>query len=338
MSYGKPSWMTETSGESPAWLASSTTGGFPDQGAFSIAVKLTQALTVGEESAWLYWQLTDGSPSSTSDEQNLTDATQLTNDPKYVAVKHFFKFIRPDSQRVAATVTGSSTLLASAFVNDATQTLTVVLVNEASTSTSVTLTLPATPALDSLSTYTSSNGSYWHSSMVSASDGTATVTVPGYGVVTLVGSSAATDGGFPVIDGGSTTTDAGSPPDAGSRTDAGSPPDGGSAPDAGSEHDAGIVSDAGVEPDAGTTVDAGSQVDAGIAFDAGLAAQVGDAGVSVDAGSTSPVDAGSLWNYAGSSAPAGCGCGGSPYDSATLLFMALGLARLRKRRTAYAVD
>ena len=102
MSYGKPSWMTETSGEPPAWLASSAgDGGFPDQGAFSIAVKLTQALTVGQESAWLYWQLTDGSPSSASDVGTLTDATQLANDPKYVAAKHFFRFIRPGAQRVA---------------------------------------------------------------------------------------------------------------------------------------------------------------------------------------------------------------------------------------------
>jgi hypothetical protein len=50
-SYGKPSWMTETSGEKPEWLASSQSGGFPDQGAFSLALKLHQALTTGQENA-----------------------------------------------------------------------------------------------------------------------------------------------------------------------------------------------------------------------------------------------------------------------------------------------
>src|ERR1051326_4997522 len=64
--YGKKSWMTETSGEAPGWLA--PTGAFPNQGAWSIALKLHQALTAGQQSAWAYWQLTHGKkgPPSTS--------------------------------------------------------------------------------------------------------------------------------------------------------------------------------------------------------------------------------------------------------------------------------
>ncbi|HEY6459886.1 MAG TPA: MYXO-CTERM sorting domain-containing protein, partial [Polyangiaceae bacterium] len=217
---GKRSWMTETSGEKPEWLASSTSGGFPDAGAFSIAVKIHQALTTGQESAWLYWQMTDGSASSDSDVQTLTDATQLANDPKYVAAKHFFKFIRPGAQRASATVTGSgagggdggadggsASLLASAFVGDASGALTVVLVNEASADAQVALDLTAVPAgLASLASYTSKNGSYWQTSQVAVSGGKADVTVPGYGVVTLNGT------GTPVVtpDGGTTGTDGGS--------------------------------------------------------------------------------------------------------------------------------
>ena len=67
-SYGKKSWMTETSGEVPAWLAPAS--GFPNQGAFSIALKIHQALTVGRQSAWVYWQLIDG---SSVGDQTLTD-------------------------------------------------------------------------------------------------------------------------------------------------------------------------------------------------------------------------------------------------------------------------
>ncbi|MGH7297978.1 MAG: hypothetical protein ACRELB_23765, partial [Polyangiaceae bacterium] len=184
---GKRSWMTETSGEKPEWLASATAGGFPDAGAFSIAVKIQQALTTGQQSAWLYWQLTDGSPSSDSDVQTLTDATQLANDPKYVAAKHFFRSIRPGSQRVAATVTGGTTgdggaspILASAYVLDAAGSLTVVLVNESATAASVALGLTAAPpGLASLASYTSSDGSYWQAGSVSVSAGAAQVAVPG---------------------------------------------------------------------------------------------------------------------------------------------------------------
>ena len=56
--YGKKSWMTETSGENPAWLYPVT--GFPNQGAWSIALKIHQAMTAGRQSGWAYWQCTDG--------------------------------------------------------------------------------------------------------------------------------------------------------------------------------------------------------------------------------------------------------------------------------------
>lgn len=42
--------MAETSGENPAWLY--PTSGFPGGGAFSIALRIQQALTAGRESAW----------------------------------------------------------------------------------------------------------------------------------------------------------------------------------------------------------------------------------------------------------------------------------------------
>lgn len=214
-SFGKPSWMTETSGEKPEWLASSTSGGFPDSGAYSIAVKIAQALTTGQESAWLYWQMTDGSASDDSHVETLTDATQLANDPKYVAAKHFFRYIRPGAQRVAAAVsgTGASNLLASAFVLDGAAALTMVLVNESATDATVSLSIPKVPAgLSSFSTYTSSNGKLWQSGMAALSAGGVSVTVPGYGVTTLYGTGTPPP---PTMDGG--TTDAGgvSPGDGG---------------------------------------------------------------------------------------------------------------------------
>jgi O-glycosyl hydrolase len=195
--YGKKSWMTETSGEQTAWLA--PTSGFPGQGGWSIAVKIHQALTTGRESAWLYWQLSDGNPLAA---ETLTDATALATSPKYVAAKHFFRHIRPGAQAVSAT-SGATTLLASAYVHDTAGTLTVVLVNAADAAATATVALPAAPAgLGAFDSYTSSNGNLWSAGTLAAVGGQLTVTVPAYGVVTLVAQGEAADGGVGPGDGG----------------------------------------------------------------------------------------------------------------------------------------
>jgi O-glycosyl hydrolase len=181
--YNKKSWMTETSGEESSWLGSGT--GFPGNSAWSIALKIHQALTTGRESAWIYWQLTDGSAVKG---ETLTDSTLRANSPKYVALKHFARYIRPNAVRVAANVSGSSTVNASAYVHNANKSLTLVLVNSSSSSQTMTVQLPASPAgISSLQSFTSSNNSLWQSSTVSVSSNRATVTVPGYGVTTLYG-------------------------------------------------------------------------------------------------------------------------------------------------------
>ena len=88
--YGKKSWMTETSGEDPAWLSPGV--GFPSEGAWSLALRIQQALTSGQESGWAYWQMTDG---TAVNDFTLTDSSSLQNSPKYVAAKHFFRYIPP---------------------------------------------------------------------------------------------------------------------------------------------------------------------------------------------------------------------------------------------------
>jgi hypothetical protein len=182
-SYGKKSWMTETSGENTTWL--SPTNGFPDDGAWSIALRMEQALTAGQESAWAYWQMTDGSPVGT---ETLTDAATLQNSPKYVAAKHFFRYIRPNSICVNTTVSGSTTLSACAFLHPTNGTLTIVLINATNIPAQATINSPAQPAeITSWQTFTSSNGSYWQASTNAIANGSAVVSVPGYGVVTLYG-------------------------------------------------------------------------------------------------------------------------------------------------------
>ena len=207
--YQKFSWMTETSGELPEWLASSTSGGFPDKGAFSLAVGLHQALTTGAENGYIYWQLTNGSPSDDTHVETLTDATQLGNAPKYVAAKHFFRFIRPGAQRIAATVTGSTAVLASAYVQDSQGALTVVVINENTGTTPVTLTLPD-GFTDSPAAYVSSSTALWVSTPATVSSGQVALSLPGYSVATFTVQSASAVTQPP---GGS--TDAGTPPSSG---------------------------------------------------------------------------------------------------------------------------
>src|SRR5262249_21190779 len=159
--------------------------GFPNNGGFSIALKIQQALTTGRESAWVYWQTTDGGAVGAS---TLTDATKKDASPKYVAAKHFFKYVRPGSIRVGAAVAGSDSLLASAFLDPRGGNVTIVVVNSSASDVTTKIALPAD--IPSLDAYTSSDGKLWQPSTIAPSGGSATVPVPGYGVVTLVGKGA----------------------------------------------------------------------------------------------------------------------------------------------------
>src|SRR5690606_38898648 len=78
-SYGKKSWMTETSGENRRWLYPEN--GFPNQGGFSVAMRIHQALTTGMQSAWVYWTFVDGD-SEVSD-FGLTNQQAQASSPKY---------------------------------------------------------------------------------------------------------------------------------------------------------------------------------------------------------------------------------------------------------------
>jgi hypothetical protein len=181
--YGKKSWMTETSGENPAWLNPAT--GFPSDGAWSIALRIQQALIAGQESAWVYWQMTDGNPVGT---ETLTDQATGTNSAKYVAVKHFFRYIRPNSICVNATVSGLTAFSASAFWQVTNGTMTVVIINASNSPVQAVINSPSKPAgIASWQTFTSSNGSYWQEATNTVNNGSANVNIPAYGVVTLYG-------------------------------------------------------------------------------------------------------------------------------------------------------
>ncbi len=183
-SYHKKSWMTETSGEESVWLSPSS--GYPGNGGWSIAYKMQQALTAGRESACIYWQFAE-KPETTT--QDLTGSTDPTNQPKYVAAKHFIKYIRPGAVAVKTTSEGGSPdLTASSYVHRGNKTLTIVLVNKSSDAQAATISLPSDfSTTGSFATITSSDGKLWQESSTSATGGKMDISVPGYGVVTLFG-------------------------------------------------------------------------------------------------------------------------------------------------------
>jgi O-glycosyl hydrolase len=296
-SYGKKSWMTETSGEQAMWLGPLTSG-FPAKGAFSILLKIHEALTTGQESAWVYLSL---SQAATTTGETLTDPTTLGAAVKYTAAKHFFKYIRPGSWLVKSTVDSAPNLLASSYVNDATSTLTSVLINTASTDQMVAVHLPSTPAgITQLSSYTSSNGNLWQSAQLFVTGGQVQLTVPAYGVATLVGAPQGTGGAGSGGGAGGSGTGGGAGNAGGSGTgaSAGNGGSGGSAGNGGSGGNAG---------NAGTGGNAGSAGTGGNAGAVGNPPQGGQSGAAGSTGSAGSTGGGAMSGNAGANGIGGTG-------------------------------
>lgn len=181
---GLKSWMTETSGEIDGWL--DPKAAFPSESAFGVAMKLHQALTTGEQSAWLYWQLSDGKPAK---EPTLTDARQRERAAKYVAAKHYFRAIRPGAQRVAVTGAQGDRLPVSAFHHASRGELTIVILNPHAGPASVTLKLPSEFADLSFEHAQSSETRRFDLSQLSPKHAQIALSLPAWGISTLLGRS-----------------------------------------------------------------------------------------------------------------------------------------------------
>lgn len=187
--YGRPLWMTEESGEDNAWTTSHN--GSKENGAISVATHIDEALAYGNCNAYLYWQITDPKPSGGAlTTPDLTTGVN-TQAKKYCAAKHFFRYIRPGAVRLGTTG-DTETFSACAFTHDANKTLTVVLINTATTPEPATITLPTSgPAFASFQTWrTSADESFAAQPNVTALGGKLSLTLPPQSVVTLYGQAA----------------------------------------------------------------------------------------------------------------------------------------------------
>ncbi|MEP7196585.1 MAG: hypothetical protein ABI851_08695 [Saprospiraceae bacterium] len=181
----KKSWMTETSGENREWLFPKNA--YPNNGAWSVALKIHQALTTGNQSAWLYWTFAESNSDGTVSDYALTNETVGTSSPKYVAAKHFYKYIRPGSYRMNTLITSNSSIQASSYYNDSTSEIIVVLINTAATTNNFSLSVEDSNPKTILDVNTSFENSYFIPSILELNNGSALISMPAYSIKTIHG-------------------------------------------------------------------------------------------------------------------------------------------------------
>lgn len=127
--YNKELWMTETSGEKPDW-----------DGGLTMAAKIHNGLVYGNVSGWSYGSINDPNGSGA-----LMTAMKPTT--KYYTSKQYYKFIRPGAVRVSAGPDAQGNgLNVSAFMHEANNTLTIVLLNRGE-ATKANLKIVSAPAM-----------------------------------------------------------------------------------------------------------------------------------------------------------------------------------------------
>src|SRR6185312_6313187 len=177
---GKQSWMTEESNENPAWVHFDCNGNL--DGGLSVALNIHNALTYGNFNAWLNWQMDDGngSVSNQTFETNSNPASL-----KYDAAKHYYKFIRPGSVRIAASPDNLTGINVDAYVNDANHTMTIELINASATATQTSVSIPLTDYTSFAEYLTDATQPWAVLPDVTVSNGMVSLMMPAYSVVTL---------------------------------------------------------------------------------------------------------------------------------------------------------
>lgn len=172
---GKKSWMTEVSGFANTWNAT-----------MRFVAGIQDSLTEGNVSAYVYWGITNSSDNG--------EALMVNDDydaNKYNAFKHFAKYVRPGSVRLETTGDNTNGVQVSAFADDATRTLTSVLVNSSTEAQTVTLRLGDTGVAKFGTAFASTEAFTWKAlRSYTVRGGRVTLQMPARSIFTLVGSTA----------------------------------------------------------------------------------------------------------------------------------------------------
>ncbi len=179
-------YQTEGGVHENAWTATTDERG--EEGALAIGTEIHEALVIGNQNAWLYWQ-TAGEVNGEVGVYELTDGDDTTQ-PKYKAFKHFSRYIRPGSVRVEASPDKSDKVLTSAYLKGSTGTVVVEVVNCNTTDQTVNVTLTNLPSISDFHAYRSTEDENHHPvGPYTVSGGVVSFSSPAESIVTLVGSS-----------------------------------------------------------------------------------------------------------------------------------------------------
>jgi len=127
--YNKPLWMTETSGFSNDF-----------KGAMDLSKAMYTALNYGNISAWLFWELSQ----SNIDEFALM-STSGTKSKRYYVSKNFYRYIRPGAVRFSVDVSADAKIYPLAFYNAASNSTSIVFINDNTTDKVVHIPVIALP-------------------------------------------------------------------------------------------------------------------------------------------------------------------------------------------------
>ena len=178
-------WSTEWSGEQIQWLSRGADGQPLElqNGAFSTAVLIHDALTAGDVNAYLYWQAT--SRSELGDVFSL-GAQNNFDTAKAASFRHFSQYIRPDAERIQVSSDDDS-ILASGYLNED-GSITYVIINRGGEAdNSLTLSVPEAYGQENFDVFQTNQGQNYLSlpDILPSANGTLSFAVPGYSVTTL---------------------------------------------------------------------------------------------------------------------------------------------------------
>ncbi|MBD3243263.1 MAG: hypothetical protein GF331_21920 [Chitinivibrionales bacterium] len=174
--YNKRVWQTEANTDRSGW-----------DRAMKLARTIHDQLIALDLSGYIQWSFSAEENKSWAFVLKPTKTSPVEKLEKYYGFKHFSRYIRPGSVRLGCSPDDPDGLSVSAYRHEANGTLTVVAVN-AGSSQQATIQLPDAPAdISSFQVFTSQSGSVWQESTASVSGNSVSVSVPGNGLVTMVG-------------------------------------------------------------------------------------------------------------------------------------------------------
>ncbi|MEO8112015.1 MAG: glycoside hydrolase family 30 beta sandwich domain-containing protein [Ginsengibacter sp.] len=105
------------------------------KGAMDLGKAMYAAITFGNISAWLHWEISQ----QTIDEFSLMSSSGEKSKRYYVS-KNFYHYVRPGDYRIQSSAPDNSNIYSLSFKNDTAGTTTIVLINDNATDQAIKLT------------------------------------------------------------------------------------------------------------------------------------------------------------------------------------------------------